>query len=129
MIIFHLFTVVDRVISNGGWILILFADLFLRTVPPFSHRMRRGKYSRWVFKKFGLFGDLPIRMPLAAGMLAGSLATSGYFFVDVFYIFLAVITIVDWITGSDDPPWRKLEAAANKLLERIKPMPEPVVNV
>lgn len=130
MIVWHLLLAVHQLILSGGWVLILCLDMFLRIVPPYSRRMRRGKYSKWIFRKFGNLNDAPIRLAMVATMIAGLTATGSKWFVSVFYMYLVVTMAVDWITGSDDPPWRRWAESGAEILKklRIQPAPQPVIN-
>jgi hypothetical protein len=51
--------------------------------------------------------------------------------IDAFYTFLLVTAVVDWITGSDDPPWRRWQESASAALKklRIQPAPQPVIDM
>jgi len=115
----------------GGWVVIWLGDFFLRHVPPHSRRMQRGKYFRWTIRTFGLMADAPPRIFLAVAMVAFFITTHQDWPLDVFYTFLAVTAAVDWITGSDDPPWRRWKESASAALKklRIQPAPQPVIDM
>lgn len=131
MIVWNLLLAVHHLIVAGGWILILSSDMFLRNVPPYSRRMMRGKYSKWSMKTFGLLGDLPVRMVVGGGGLAGAIATDSAWFITIFYLYLLSTLIVDWITGSEDPPWRRWAKSGAELLKKLRwqPAPQPAVNL
>jgi hypothetical protein len=130
MIVWHLLVGVDHFIYAGGWVLILAGEMFLRHGPP-RRRMQRGKYWRWTIRQFGpIWTDLPIRVFAAMSVLALFTATGQKWPLDVFYFYLVITAAVDWITGSEDPPWRKLSRAGAEILKKLRwqPAPQPVVN-
>lgn len=121
---------VHHFIMYGGYIIIWLGDFFLRTIPPHCNRMRRGKYFRWAQRKFGLFGYSVPLVFMAVAMLVFYVSTDWAWPIDAFYIFLAVTCAIDWITGSDDPPWRRWAKNGAGILKklRIEPAPEPAIN-
>lgn len=121
---------VHHFISYGGWVIIWLTDWFLRYIPPYSRRMARGKYARWAQRQFGLLGHSVPLMFMAAAMLVFYVSTDWVWPIDMFYVFLAVTCAIDWITGSDDPPWRRWAKSGAEILKklRIEPAPEPAIN-
>jgi hypothetical protein len=110
-----------------GWPLILGMHCFGRNEGWWiGRRLCRGKYWRWVRRQFGPTEDIFIFLSMFFAAIATKIAFDSMVGSDVVYGYLAICLIIDWITGSEDPPWRKLSRAGNKLLEKLKPMPKPV---
>ena len=116
----------------GGWAPIWVVDFFLRNVLPFKRRMERGKHFRWTARLFGPYMSYHVpRLVLAFSTLPLMMATHVSWPVDVFYVYLSSAAAFDWITGSDDPPWRRWKESASAALKklRIAPAPQPVIDV
>ncbi len=111
-----------------GWPIILAADWFLRSVEPHKRRMRRGKWFCWQVRTFGPFGVFLWEFPLLGIMIAGCIAFRSAWPANIWWTYIAVGCAVDWITGSDDPPFKRWVEAAKKKLT-IAPPPRPAIDL
>lgn len=131
MIVWPLLCGLHSTLVHGGWALLWVADFFLRNVQPHRRRMERGKHFKWMIRAFGPLSYHAPRMVLATVLLPPVMITGAAWPIDVFYGYLVATTSVDWITGSDDPPWRRWKESASAALKklRIAPAPRPVIDV
>lgn len=128
-LLFTIYHMVDLVIISVGWI-ILFADLYLRLCPPHDKRMERGKHARWAHRMFGPWGRFPVWFVFWSFGVVTAFTPARAVGRDVFLIYLGGAVAIDWITGSDDPPYRRWLASLSKAVEKlkIKPSPRPVID-
>jgi len=119
--------VIDRIVAYG-WPVILFGDLFFRTKTPFRQRLQRGRHFKWTLKHFGGPGIIVMGGWIFA--IACVFTPAGRLGFDTVYVYLAVALIVDWITGSDDPPYRRWLASASDAIKKLKisPPPRPIID-
>lgn len=126
---------IDMVLGNGGWVAILVIDWYLDN--RHRARMDRGKHRRWARRfcgrMFGLFGEVMghtlIFLVLAFGLVIPvCVATDSTMTASVFWLYILAVDIYDFITGGEDPPWRRWLASLSKKLV-IQPPPRPVIDV
>lgn len=124
--IFHL---IDLILKFT-WPIILFADVYFRTKNPYRNRTQRGRHYKWTVKKFGLWGPTPIVMSAWLFAIACIFTPAGRLGNDVALIYLAGALLVDWITGSEDPPYRRWLASLSEAVKKLKiePPPRPVID-
>ena len=122
---------IHHFLVHGGWAPLWIVDFFLRNVQPHRRRMERGKHFKWMARAFGPLSYHAPRMVLATAMLPPMMLTDAVWPIDAFYGYLVATTSVDWITGSEDPPWRRWKESASAALKklRIAPAPQPVIDV
>lgn len=123
-IMFTAFHVIDRVIAYG-WPIILFSDAFFRCKEPYRRRTERGRHYKWAMSKFGLWGTLPLILIGWTFAIACIFTPAGRAGIDAMYVYLVVALVVDWITGSDDPPYRRWLASASDAIKKLKISPPP----
>lgn len=117
-----------------AWPIILALDTFGRSWGHIGRRLSRGIYWRWLMRKFTIFGGLYHSM-MFCGItfvlipLSMVYDDAGDEVIAAIYSYIGALLLIDWITGSDDPPWKKLARAKNKLLANIKPMPRPAIDL
>ena len=115
------------------WPIILIMVVFIRPGNNrIGRRMQRGVYWRWNVRTFGTllrWADFPVYLMVMFCQLGLVIATGGQAGNILAYTFFTITLFVDWVTGSEDPPWKKLAREANKLLDRIKPVPPPVIDL
>lgn len=119
---------IDTTIKYGWW-LIACADVYLRWVEPHRRRMRRGKAYAWEMRTFGPFGVVLGTFMVISMAITESAVFGTRWVADAFWIYIAVCCAIDWLTGDDDPPWKRYSEKAKKLLERLKPIPEPAIDL
>lgn len=128
----HLYVIYAHIICWIAFLPIVLADFWLRHFLPYVNRMRRGKYTRWLIRTFGMTGDNLFRLGWLFCIAMPIMFVAPEPFVTlglvVYWTYMAVTLAVDWITGSDDPPYRKWLAAAKKKLTISAP-PKPVIDL
>lgn len=119
---------IDVYFQLGGWVPIWVFDWYLALFH--SERIRRGKHRRWAERRFPPLGVVFIYLVLVSTGLAAWLALDTPWVAHFFWIYLFVSDVYDFITGSEDPPWRRW---ATSLSERIKlviqPPPRPAIDL
>lgn len=112
------------------WIPILAADWILRSRDPWKRRMARGAFSRWERRTFGFFGASMVLIPYVLFAIPAFYLLGWEWPVDLFYLYLLMALVIDWLTGGDDPPWRKAKRALGRVRKlRIAPPPKPAINL
>jgi len=110
------------------WPTIWATDMFLRHINPYRRRMQRGKFYRWELRTFGplWYGlwEFPIMLCLFGLAFIFKMMEFGY----IFWTYVGIVCAVDWITGSDDPPYKRWVASLTKKLT-ISPPPRPVIDL
>jgi len=111
------------------WPIILFAECYFRTKDPYRRRTQRGRHYKWTVKQFGFLGPAPLVMGGWTFALACIFTPAGRLGNDVVLIYLAGALVIDWITGSDDPPYKRWLASLSEAVKKLKisPPPRPVI--
>lgn len=110
------------------WPLICLTDCFLRNRDPYKRRMQRGKFYRWEQRTFGPVWACVWEVPVIFAALGMSFALNSTAPIYLYWIYVAIVGAVDWITGSDDPPYRRWVGSLSKKLT-INPPPRPVIDL
>lgn len=120
----HIFTLVMTFV----WPICFIADLVLRTFDPYKRRMNRGKFTRWEIRTFGSGWRHLWDMPILTGLIVLTFTQHVMWPVHLWWAYIGVTCAIDWITGSDDPPYRRWLAEAVKKL-KISAPPRPVIDL
>ena len=109
------------------WPIILFSDAFFRTKEPYRRRTQRGRHYRWTTKQFGPWGPTPLVVMGWAFAIVCILTPAGRLGNDVVLIYLGGALVIDWITGSEDPPYKRWLASLSEAVKKLKvEQPKPV---
>jgi len=68
--------------------------------------------------------EVPIMLALVGMAFALGTPDPIYFY----WVYVAIVAVVDWVTGSDDPPYKRWVASLSKKL-KINPPPRPVIDL
>lgn len=124
----NLLHLVDNFLRYGGWLVILFMHFYFDSFH--EPRMERGKYRKWARRHFPESGHHTIYWIMLLSCIPAVIASGSRWPSHSFWIFIFATDIVDFITGGEDPPWRRW---AKSLSERIKlvmaPPPRPAIDL
>jgi hypothetical protein len=127
------FHVLDGVITYT-WPIIFSLSLYLHHVERHRRRLERGKFSKWKYRTFGgPYADwhffLYCEFPALVVLLGSALTINSRWPAHLWWIYIGVRDAVDWITGSDDPPYRRWLASLSDAVKKLKiePPPRPVI--
>lgn len=111
-----------------GWPAVLGMDWYLRIGQRYRRRMARGKAFRWERRTLGPQSGLVVTAIVLPVQVAEWIASGTWYVTDAFIIYVAVSCVIDFITGDDDPPYRRwLTSLSQRIKFSVSPPPRPII--
>lgn len=112
------------------WPICFFTDLYLRNSQRHKRRMQRGKFYLWELRTFGFPFMFLWDFPILCAFLGMVLALHSNSPAHVWWAYVGITCAIDWITGSEDPPYRRWLASLSEAVKKLKiePPPRPVID-